>query len=142
MNAFTPANSLEESLLGAQRDEASQQAFIAQLMDSEVGVMLDKPLLADGGWDPEAAPMVLNRPGGFPALAVFTSPMRAVAAGVHSDTYQNGKALPFRVLLRGVQPDLGLVVNPGSVVGFDMSPEDVAGLKKAFGVETVGKPQS
>lgn len=141
MNTFTPANPLEEALLGSQQDEASQSAFIHLLMESEVGVMLDKPLTADGGWDPEAAPMVLNRPGGFPALAIFTSPGRAVVAGVHSDTYQNGKALPFRQLLPGVQPTLGLVVNPGSLVGFDLKPEQVAELKRVFGVETAAKPQ-
>jgi hypothetical protein len=141
MNAFTPANPLEEALLGAQQDEASQKAFIALLMDSEVGVMLDKPLLADGAWDPGAAPMVLDRPGGFPAIAVFTAPARAIAAGIHSNTYQYGKALPFRQLLRSVQPALGLVLNPGSLVGFDMKPEDVAELKEAFGVETVVAPQ-
>ncbi|HET8901276.1 MAG TPA: SseB family protein [Holophagaceae bacterium] len=141
MNTFTPANPLEEALLGSQQDEASEKAFIALLMESEVGVLLDKPLLADGAWDPEAAPLVMNRPGGFPALAVFTSPGRAVAAGVHSNTYQNGKALPFRALLRGTQPALGLVVNPGSLVGFDMKPEQVAELKHAFGVETVAKLQ-
>ena len=139
MIPFTPANPLEEALLGAQRDEASQNAFIEQLVNAEVGVLLDRPLLADGCWDPEAAPLVLNRPAGFPALAVFTSPERAIAAGIHSDTYQNGKALPFASLLRGVQPELGLVVNPGSPVGFDMKPEDVADLKKAFGVETAAK---
>lgn len=137
MNTFTPANPLEEALLGSQQDEASEKAFITLLMESEVGVLLDKPLLADGAWDPEAAPLVLDRPGGFPALAVFTSPGRAVVAGVHSNTYQNGKALPFRALLRGTQPALGLVVNPGSLVGFDMKPEQVAELKRAFGVETV-----
>ncbi len=136
MNAFTPANPLEEALLGAQKDEASQQAFLNLFMASEVGVMLDKPLLEDGSWDPEAAPMVLNRPGGFPALAVFTAPERAIAAGVQSNTFQHGKALPLRHLLHGVQPDLGLVVNPGSAVGFDMRPEDVASFKQAFGVET------
>lgn len=136
MNAFTPANPLEEALLGAQNDDASQQAFMNLFMESEVGVMLDKPLLADGSWDPEAAPMVLNRTGGFPALAIFTSPVRAIAAGVQSNTFQHAKALPLRQLLRGVQPDLGLVVNPGSLVGFDMKPEDVVGFKQAFGVET------
>ena len=141
MSTFTPANPLETALLGSQRDEASQQAFITLLMDSEVGVLLDKPLLEDGGWDPEAAPLVLNRPGGFPALAIFTSPERAIAAGIHSNTYENGKALPFRALLRGVQPALGLVVNPGSLVGFDMRPEDVADLKQAYGVETAAAPQ-
>ena len=141
MNTFTPANPLEEALLGAQQDEASQNAFIVMLMDSEVGVMLDKPLLADGSWDPDASPMVLDRPNGFPALAVFTAPMRAIAAGIHSNTYQYGKALPFRALLGGVQPALGLVVNPGSLVGFDMKPGDVAELKQAFGVETVAKSQ-
>lgn len=139
MNAFVPANPLEEALLGSRQDEASERAFITLLMESEVGVLLDKPLLADGAWDPEAAPLVMNRPGGFPALAVFTSPERAIAAGVHSDTYQNGKALLFRALLCGVQPALGLVVNPGSLVGFDMKPEDVSELKKAFGVETAEK---
>lgn len=141
MIAFTPANPLEVALLGSQQDEASQNAFITLLMESEVGVLLDKPLLTDGAWDPEAAPMVLDRPGGFPALAVFTSPGRAVAAGVHSNTYQNGKALPFRTLLRGAQPSLGLVVNPGSLVGFDMKPEQVAALKQAFGVDTAEMPR-
>lgn len=141
MSTFTPANPLEEALLGSQQDDASQSAFLNLLMASEVGVMLDKPLLADGGWDPEAAPMVLNRPGGFPALAVFTSPGRAVVAGVQSNTYQNGTALPFRQLLPGVQPTLGLVVNPGSLVGFDMKPEQVVELKKAFGVETMAAPE-
>lgn len=139
MIEFRPANPLETALLGAQRDDASQQAFIELLMQSEVGVMLDKPVREDGSWDPEAAPMVLNRPGGFPALAIFTSRDRAIAAGIHTNTFQNGAGLPFRALLRGVQPALGLVVNPGSPVGFDMKPEDVAELKAAYGVETATK---
>ena len=141
MQPFTPANPLETALLGAQQDDASQQAFIDLLMASEIGVMLDKPLREDGSWDPEASPMVLNRPGGFPALAVFTSRDRAIAAGIHTNTFQNGAGLPFRQLLRGVQPALGLVINPGSVVGFDMKPEHVAELKQAYGVETAAKVQ-
>lgn len=139
MPVFTPANPLEVALLGAQKDDASQQAFLNLFIESEVGVMLDKPLLEDGGWDPEAAPMVLNRPSGFPALAVFTSPERAIAAGVHSNTFQHAKALPLRGLLLGVQPDLGLVVNPGSLVGFDMRPEDVVEFKRTFSVGTTEK---
>ncbi|MBS1766342.1 MAG: SseB family protein [Acidobacteria bacterium] len=140
MVSFQPANPLEVALLGAQIDAASEQAFITLLMDSEVGIMLDRAVPEDGGWDPEAAPMVVERPGGFPALAVFTSPARALAAGLQSKTFQHGKAMPFRHLLRGVQPALGLALNPGSPVGFDMKPDDVADLKRAFGVETVSKP--
>ena len=140
MSTFTPANPLEAALLEAPKDEASQQAFLQLLMDSEVGVLLDRALLADGRWDPDAVPMVLERPAGFPALAVFTSPERAIVGGIHSNTYQWGKALPFRALLGGVQPALGLVVNPGSAVSFDMRPEDLADLKTAFGVETVSAP--
>ena len=139
MNAFVPANPLEASLLGAQQDAASETAFLNLLMNAEVGVLLDKPLLEDGSWDPEAAPMVLELPSGFPALAVFTSPERAIAAGIHSEAFQTGKALPFAALLRGVQPDLGLVLNPHSAVGFNMKPTDVAALKSAFGVETAAK---
>lgn len=141
MTAFNPTNPLEVALLGAQQDAASEQAFLELLMESEVGVMLDRAAPADGSWDPEAAPMVLERPGGFPALAVFTSPSRALIAGLQSKTFQYGKAMGFRQLLRGVQPALGLALNPGSPVGFDMKPEDVADLKKAFGVETAGKPE-
>ena len=141
MNPFIPTSPLEVALLEAQKDEASQRAFIALLMESEVGVLLDRALLDDGSWDPEAAPMVLNLKSGFPALAVFTSPERAIAGGIHSNTYQWGKALPFRALLGGVQPALGLVMNPNSAVSFDMRPEDLADLKTAFGVETVTAPQ-
>ena len=141
MAVFNPTNPLEVSLLGAQRDAASEQAFIELLMDSEVGVMLDRAALEDGSWDPESAPMVVERPGGFPALAVFTSPSRALIAGLQSKTFQHGRAMRFRQLLRGVQPALGLALNPGSPVGFDMKPEDVAELKKAFGVEMIGKPE-
>lgn len=141
MPVFTPANPLEEALLGAQKDEASQAAFLDLFIASEVGVLLDKPLLEDGAWDPAASPMVLDRPGGFPALAVFTSPERAIAAGVHSNTFQHGKALPLRQLLQGEQGTLGLVVNPGSLVGFDMRPEDLAQFKAAHGVGTAEKAE-
>ncbi len=140
MSDFTPLNDLEVAMLGAPRSEEAQQAFLAMLMDAEVGVLLDRPLLEGGKWDPEAAPLVLNRPGGFPALAVFTAPQRAISAGVFSEVYQWGTSRVLRQLLRGVQPVLGLVVNPGTIVGFDIAPADLAELKAAFGVETVSRP--
>ncbi len=140
MEPFVPLNALEEAMLGAPRDEASQQAFLAMLMDAEVGVLLDKPLLEGGKWDPEATPMVLNRPGGFPALAIFTAPRRALGPALHTETYQWGTSCVLRQLLRGVQPALGLVVNPGFLVGFDIAPKDLAELKAAFGVGTATRP--
>ncbi len=141
MQTFHPINPLEEAMTRANQDESGQEAFLQLLMESEVGVMLDKAPLEGGAWDPEATPLVLQRSGGFPALAIFTSPLRAVTAGLQSETYQHGSARPLRNLLRGVQPTLGLVVNPGSLVGFDLRPEQVVELKKAFGVETAGKAE-
>ncbi|HJV22881.1 MAG TPA: SseB family protein [Holophagaceae bacterium] len=135
MTALQPASPFEAFLLEAQTAKLSQEAFLAHLLEAKVVVLLEKAVDSVEAWDDTNPPMILNSPSGFPVLAVFSSRERIRPAQADPANPKAAFEVDFRWLLRGVQPELGLVMNPGSAIGFEMPPADVQALKRAAGAQ-------
>jgi hypothetical protein len=115
--------------MGAQRGAVSINDFLASLVEAKVFVLLDKDPGPSGKWDNTASPLVLNSQGGVPMLAVFTAPERSSGWPLRFPQYSFGLLTDFRWLLRGVASGVGLVINPGSVVGLEMPPSGIEQLR-------------
>lgn len=71
-------------------------------------------------------PVLYDR-AGVPMLAVFSSLARARAV---SDVAKRAMTMPGRELVAMMPESYGVVVNPGSAVGFELPPEGVAKVKQ------------
>ncbi|MBL9165260.1 MAG: SseB family protein [Planctomycetaceae bacterium] len=80
-----------------------------------------------------AQPLLLNSSDGEPMLAIFTSIERSKIWSQKQTDFSFGMQVPFEWLLRGTVSGVGLVINPGSTVGLEMSPAGVTQLKANAG---------
>ena len=99
------------------------------LVASKVFVLLDKEIGPNGVWDNSASPMVLTNAQGAPVLAMFTAPERSSEWAKHQPRFAFGLLTDFAWLLKGIAPNVGVVVNPGLSVGLEIQPSAVAGLR-------------
>ena len=126
-------NSLERALLQAQNGELATDDFLAVLLESKVFMLIDKDIGPSGVWDNSAEPMVLFNAQHAPVLAIFTAPERSSEWAMHSPKYKFGLLTDFRWLLKGVAPNVGVVVNPGSSAGLEIAPSRVVELRTQSG---------
>jgi hypothetical protein len=126
---FKPANPLEDALVKAQSGAISITDFLANLIGSQVFVLLDKDPGPSGKWDNTASPLVVNSQTGTPMLVVFTAPERSTGWARRAPQYTFGLLTDFRWLLKGITSGVGLVINPGSTIGLEMPPSGVEQLR-------------
>jgi hypothetical protein len=126
---FEPANDLERALVAAQLGELPVPAFMQTLLMSKVFVLIDKEIGPSGVWDNSASPMVLSNAQGTPILAMFTAPERSGDWPERQPRFAFGLFTDFAWLLKGVAPNVGVVINPGLSVGLEIQPPTVAQLR-------------
>ncbi len=126
---FDPLNDLETALLALRDRTLAVDAFMETLLKAQVFILLDRDPGPEDARDHSAAPLLLNNPAGLPVLAVFTAAERALSMSMAFPAYQHGLWTEFRWLLSLVRPGIGLVLNPGTLAGFEMPAEGVARLQ-------------
>jgi hypothetical protein len=126
---FEPSNDLERALVAALQNQLPVPAFVQTLQTSKIFVLLDRAPAPGKVWDDSVAPMVLSNAGKTPFLAIFTAPERAGAWVKRQTAFGVGLSTDFAGLLQGMAPNLGLVINPGLPVGFELQPATVAQLR-------------
>lgn len=126
---FEPLNELERDLVAAQQNQMPVTGFLQTLQASKVFILIDREPGPRNVWDSGAAPMVLSNAGKTPFLALFTAPERAGEWSKRQTAFSVGLSTDFASLLEGMAPDLGIVINPGLQVGFEMQPSTVARLR-------------
>ena len=126
---FEPANDLERALVAALRNQLPVTTFVQTLLTAKVYVLTDKDIRPGAVWDPSVAPMVLASSDKTPFLAIFTAPERSSAWARRQTTFGFGVSTDFIPLLKGMAPDLGIVINPGLQAGFELQPATVAQLR-------------
>jgi hypothetical protein len=126
MTAFNPVNDFETALVDARAGNLSVQELLHEFAHTQVAVLSATEVRKDGsGFQPLLFPKE-----GVPMLACFTDKSRV---GEYADIAPYALTMTGRDLLRRMPPDHGLVVNPGSSVGFDMPPEGIAQLVRELG---------
>ncbi|MCD6059967.1 MAG: hypothetical protein K0S16_278 [Moraxellaceae bacterium] len=129
---FSPLNDLECGLLALQGGELSLADLLARLVGEQVFILLDRDPGPEEARDDKAAPLVLNNPQGLPVLAIFTAPERAISMTATFPQFAHGVWVEFAWLLRLVRPGFGIVMNPGTLAGFEMPPETVGRLQSGL----------
>jgi len=125
---FEPQNELEHSLVQAQAGRLPVPELMRAFLTSQVFVLLDKDPGPSGKWDNSSSPMVLSNSTGSPLLAIFTSPERSSTWPTQLPQFAFGLLTNFSWLLKGIAPNVGIVVNPGSSVGMEIPPAGVQQL--------------
>jgi hypothetical protein len=124
-----PLNELEHSILRAQKGDVPISDLMQLFLGSQVFVLIDKEIGPSGKWDNSASSLVLRSPNGFPVLAIFTCPERATNWPKEHPQFCFGLLTDFSWLLKGIGLNVGIAVNPGSRIGFEMPPTGVNQLK-------------
>jgi len=129
---FIPSNELEKHLVQAQKGELEMDQLIHQLFTNQVVILLDEAPETDV-WDDSLAPLILGNPAGDRALAVFSSPDRAIPVSQQTQTFEHALLVDFASILNGVPSDAGLVINPAWSVGFEIPAQGVVELREVVG---------
>jgi len=130
-DAFIPANDIEEKLLAAQEGRLPGEAFMTELLQSQLFMpILDKHGI--GGLQPSqsATPLTLADEEGTGVLILFTSPERAKEFLRDHPGYEGGLLAEFTWILEKLGTGHGISINPNWPVGIDMAPEMVEQLRK------------
>jgi hypothetical protein len=125
----TPLTRLEEVLDSAARGQGEEDpmAPILEFLNSLVCLLVPEP--AAGETD-TVEPLVLNNADGNPVVAAFTHRAR-----IRPDFLEFAPTVvetQGALLLQNLGTELGLVLNPGSAFGFELSTEHVAAVLRDF----------
>lgn len=127
--SFVPLNALESVLQSVRAGEAPAADFLQALPSSQVVVLLDTDPGPEGNWESSALPLVLNSPQGSPVLAIFTAPERAIAMTSQFPAFCHGLQIDCAWMLQRISAGVGLVVNPGTLMGMEIPPSVVTQLQ-------------
>jgi hypothetical protein len=127
---FEPSNDLERALVAAKQGQLPVHEFMQTLLSSKVFVLIDKEIGPSGIWDNSATPLVLSNSEGSPVLAMFTAPERSGEWPKQQPRFGFGLLTDFAWLLKGIERNVCIVINPGLTVGIEMQPSAVEQLKE------------
>jgi len=118
-----PNPGIEQSLAAAMTGELDMRAFLLRF--AHAGLIVPSRSVAAESFEP-----LIFAPNDLPLLAVFTSRDRAA---VFAEDAPHTVVMLGRQVLEGLQPGVGLLVNPGSGLGFEMEARGVASALGAIG---------
>jgi hypothetical protein len=125
MTTFTPLNRLEVALAQAQGGALPVQELLQILVDSDLAVPSAAEVVEDGsGFQPLLFPKEKVQ-----MLACFSDKSRI---GEFASLVPYCLVIKGRDLLRRMPPGYGLVINPETSTGFDISPEGIAKILQEF----------
>jgi hypothetical protein len=125
----TPLTEFERALAAATEsgsDDDGQHSILV-FLNSLVCLLVPEPV---PGQTEYVEPLVLTNGEGDPVVAVFTHRQR-----IRPDFLEHAPTVvetQGAVLLQNLGTDLGLVLNPGSAYGFELSTEHVAAVLRDF----------
>lgn len=125
MTDLPPQTPIETLLQTAMAGQLPIKAFMKAFVASEVVLLTGSLVTPDGsGFDP-----LLFDKQGVLHVAVFTDPARV---GFHSEQAPHQIRWLMLDVLRRVPGGYGVVINPGTTLGFEISPDGVGEILKDF----------
>ena len=122
-----PLNDLEEKLARGEQPDANPVDVILAFLNNEVYIVSSDTL---EGPDSQVEPLVLANSAGEPVLAVFSHPSRV--AEQYLAAAPNVLGTQGSAIIGNLGDQLGMVINPGAVYGFEIDPEGVANIRRDF----------
>ncbi|HEX9627821.1 MAG TPA: SseB family protein [Acidiferrobacterales bacterium] len=127
---FQPRNELEKDLVAAQDGRIGSEAFMKRLLGAQLFMPVrDSSPIKNFQTSDKAVPLTVQAEGGTEVLILFTSPERAKGFVQDFPGYHGGILADFQWILERVGSGLGIALNPGWEVGFDMEPDAVQSLR-------------
>jgi hypothetical protein len=126
---FSPVNDLEKKLARIRSGRTTFLKAFNFLLNNMV-VVLVKP--AGEGEGAKEKQLVVRGPEGEPLVAIFSSGERAVEIVKHHKSYTIMKKMPGWQVVAALPKNRGLVVNPGSSIGFTVVPGELKKLRERF----------
>ncbi|MBT2552081.1 SseB family protein [Arthrobacter sp. ISL-5] len=123
----TPLNDLEEKLALGDQPDANPVDVILSFLNNEVYIISSDAL---EGEDSQVEPLVLGNAEGQPVLAVFSHPSRVDEQ--YLEAAPNVLGTQGAAIIANIGDELGMVINPGAVYGFEINPEGIANIKRDF----------
>lgn len=128
--AVQPLNDLECALLQAQARQLPIPELMTILLSSKVFVLIDKEIGPDGVWDKSIMPMVLETSDRMPVFVIFSAPERSAGWTERCSQFQFALLVDFKwLLMHAIAPGVGLIINPGLIMGLRMPPSGVDQLR-------------
>lgn len=123
-----PVNDLERHLSNFVSGQAPIQPFLEELLHSQVFLLFHgKPTPA--GPPSPLKPLVLPSSQGFPGIAAFTHPDRALPIQKSHPEYEAGLLVEFSWVLQNAPAGLGMIINPGWAVTIEQPPDGLVAFR-------------
>jgi len=122
-----PLNDLEEKLARGEQPDANPVDVILAFLNNEVYIVSTDTI---EGPDSQVEPLVLANSAGKPVLAVFSHPSRVTEQ--YLAAAPNVLGTQGAAIIGNLGDELGMVINPGAVYGFEIDPEGVANIRRDF----------
>ena len=122
-----PLNELEEQLARGEQPDANPVEVILSFLNNEVYIVSSDTI---DGPDSQVEPLVLANAAGEPVLAVFSHPSRVAEQFLAAAP--NVLGTQGSAIIGNLGDQLGMVINPGAVYGFEIDPEGVANIRRDF----------
>ena len=122
-----PLNDLEEMLARGEQPDANPVDVILAFLNNEVYIVSSDTI---EGPDSQVEPLVLANSAGKPVLAVFSHPSRVTEQ--YLEAAPNVLGTQGAAIIGNLGDELGMVINPGGVYGFEIDPEGVANIRRDF----------
>ncbi|MGG5170749.1 SseB family protein [Pseudarthrobacter sp. J1738] len=124
---FTPQNPLEEQLALGGSPDSNPVDLILAFLNNEVFIL--SPEYSEE--EAEAtAPLILTNADQQPVLAVFSHPDRAHEQFLEAAPKILGTS--GAAIVQNLTGEVGLVINPGHPMGFEIGPEGLESIRKDF----------
>ena len=126
---FEAKNNLERQLEALHDDSLSEKAFLQLLCASEIFMPIQDDSTMGIQRSTSAKPLVVEDEGGIPVMLLFTSPERAKPVVQEFPGFAGGLLTEFKWVLEKIESDVGISLNPGWEIGYDIEPETVKRLQ-------------
>lgn len=126
ITSFKALNDLELSLVAAQKGELHISEFMKILLKSKIYIPSTEEVQLDGQG---LQPLFFEKQG-IAMVAVFTELSR-----ITDDLKRHAKyclSIRTRAFIEGFPKGFGIVINPGHLVGLEISSEGIDGLKTSW----------
>jgi hypothetical protein len=127
----SPLNELEEQLFAMWNGGITKEEFLRHFLMSDMFIMVDGE--PTGNTLGDKRPMVVATAMDQPRMmAVFSHPDRAIRMTQQFPDYNYPIMVDCRWVLHTVGMNLGVAVNPGWAIGFEIAPEGAQQLRQAL----------
>ncbi len=123
-DAMTPKNELEQRILAVLNEQLSTDDFMQALHTSQVFMpVADDTQIKNFQRSNKIEPLLVEVEDGGKVLVLFSSPDRGKAFLVDFPDYKGGLLVEFEWVLRNIEGEYGIAINPGWDLGIDLEPQ-------------------